>query len=202
MSQLSTVGRGYSRRDLGFIDWAKKQIELYAEIFRKQVYSSDVDQQTVEEALRITHSQSRKVRELFSHAMHSLTAMQLLQEFGLDFRYLLDDLLVQHPKPPSISTLPNMPPRLAISPPSLSRTSDSPSPSPSVANPPSTPTSRLRRPSLSRGDSSSVPSTPVRPALPRSVDSVRPPPPRSMNRPSGSAARPVPVAIPQREGMI
>jgi len=44
-----------------FIDWAKKQIEAYAEIFRKQVYSSDVDPKTVEEALKITHSQSKKV---------------------------------------------------------------------------------------------------------------------------------------------
>lgn len=47
--------------DLGFIDWAKKQIELYAEMFKKQVYSSDVDQPTIDEALKITHSQSRKV---------------------------------------------------------------------------------------------------------------------------------------------
>jgi len=46
----------------GFIDWAKKQVKMYAEMFRKQVYSSDVEQQTVEEALEITHSQSRKVR--------------------------------------------------------------------------------------------------------------------------------------------
>ncbi|EGO31220.1 hypothetical protein SERLADRAFT_432868 [Serpula lacrymans var. lacrymans S7.9] len=45
----------------GFIDWAKKQIEAYAEMFRKQVYSSDVETQTVDEALRITYSQSKKV---------------------------------------------------------------------------------------------------------------------------------------------
>ncbi|KAG2136515.1 uncharacterized protein EDB93DRAFT_781949 [Suillus bovinus] len=43
------------------IDWAKKQIEMYAERFRKQVYSSDVEQQTIKEALKITYSQSRKV---------------------------------------------------------------------------------------------------------------------------------------------
>ncbi|KAG2155748.1 Cullin repeat-like-containing domain protein [Suillus clintonianus] len=64
------------------IDWAKKQIEMYAERFRKQVYSSDAEQQTVKEALKITHSQSRK----------------LLQEYGLDFRFLLDELLVQNPQ--------------------------------------------------------------------------------------------------------
>ncbi|KAI6031302.1 Cullin repeat-like-containing domain protein [Pisolithus microcarpus] len=44
-----------------FIDWAKGQIEIFAELFRKQVYSSDTDQQTVDEALKIAHTQSRKV---------------------------------------------------------------------------------------------------------------------------------------------
>ncbi|KAF8548878.1 hypothetical protein OG21DRAFT_667621 [Imleria badia] len=171
----------------GFIDWAKKQIEMYAEMFKKQVYSSDVDQPTIDEALKITHTQSRK----------------LLQEFGLDFRYLLDDLLVQHPKAPSISApqTQKMPTRLAIPVTSLSRnpnSPNSPSPSPSLVNPPSTPTSRLRRPSLSRGDSTS----PIRPQLSRSGDSARaagPPPPRSTHRPSVRAAQ---RAIPDREGMI
>ncbi|OJA09372.1 hypothetical protein AZE42_08542 [Rhizopogon vesiculosus] len=63
-----------------FIDWAKQQINVYAKMFRKQVYSSDAQQGAVEEALKITHNQSRK----------------LLQEFGLDFRFLLDELLVQN----------------------------------------------------------------------------------------------------------
>jgi hypothetical protein len=45
----------------GFIDWAQKQIETYAEMFRKQVYISDVDPKTVEEALRIAYTQSKKV---------------------------------------------------------------------------------------------------------------------------------------------
>lgn len=44
-----------------FIDWAKQQIETYAEMFRKQVYSSDVEQKTIDEALNITYSQSKKV---------------------------------------------------------------------------------------------------------------------------------------------
>jgi hypothetical protein len=96
---------------LGFIDWAKKQIVLYTDMFKKQVFSSDVDQPTIDEALKITHSQSRKVCG-FIHALHPLIAIQLLQEFGLDFRYLLDDLLAQHPKP---SIPQNMPTRLAIS---------------------------------------------------------------------------------------
>lgn len=36
-------------------------METYAEMFRKQVYSSDVDQKTIDEALKITYAQSRKV---------------------------------------------------------------------------------------------------------------------------------------------
>lgn len=44
-----------------FIDWAKQRIEDYAEVFRRQVYVSDVEPKVVEEALRITFSQSRKV---------------------------------------------------------------------------------------------------------------------------------------------
>ena len=28
---------------IGFIEWAREQIENYAEMFRKQVYTSDVD---------------------------------------------------------------------------------------------------------------------------------------------------------------
>jgi hypothetical protein len=51
----------FTDRRQALIDWAKKQIEMYAERFRKQVYSSDAEQQTVKEALKITHSQSRKV---------------------------------------------------------------------------------------------------------------------------------------------
>ena len=47
----------------GFIEWAKEQIHSYAEMFRKQVYSSDADRQTIEEAIKITQSQSRRVRQ-------------------------------------------------------------------------------------------------------------------------------------------
>ncbi|KAF8167544.1 hypothetical protein B0H34DRAFT_669962 [Crassisporium funariophilum] len=68
-----------------FVTWTKQQIEDYAEIFRKQVYSRDVDPKVVEDAVYITRTQSRK----------------LLQEYGLDFRYLLDDILAENPKEPS-----------------------------------------------------------------------------------------------------
>ncbi|KAI0275476.1 hypothetical protein BC834DRAFT_51840 [Gloeopeniophorella convolvens] len=64
-----------------FIEWTRTQIETFAEMFRVQVFSTDVDRSVVDEALSITHNQSRK----------------LLQEFGLDFRFILDALLVPHP---------------------------------------------------------------------------------------------------------
>ncbi|KIJ66466.1 hypothetical protein HYDPIDRAFT_86728 [Hydnomerulius pinastri MD-312] len=170
-----------------FIDWAKKQIEMYAEMFRKQVYSSDSDHKTIDEALKITHSQSRK----------------LLQEFGLDFRYLLDDLLVENPKAllppatPNIITQPIIPPSI-----SRSRTPQSTSSTSSAAAPPSPAPPRIR-PTLSTRDSDASSTSSLKPPLPRGAGSIRlaPVPPRSTNRP-GSGARPPPVAIPQREGMF
>ncbi|RXW22676.1 hypothetical protein EST38_g3181 [Candolleomyces aberdarensis] len=64
-----------------FIAWAKQQIEKYCEIFRKQVYANDVEPKIVEEAIQITLIQSRR----------------LLEEYGLDFKYLLTQLLVETP---------------------------------------------------------------------------------------------------------
>ncbi|KIK35279.1 hypothetical protein CY34DRAFT_96392 [Suillus luteus UH-Slu-Lm8-n1] len=173
------------------IDWAKKQIEMYAERFRKQVYSSDAEQQTVKEALKITHSQSRK----------------LLQEFGLDFRYLLDELLVQDPQTNDTCI--------------VSATFHTPSLGSSISRS-QTPQSTSSFVSSSTPPIPPIPSAPDSPARPttRSAMSLRPvmpthdsdyssrstrdspaPPPRSSNRP-GSTNRPPPVAIPQREGMF
>ncbi|KAJ3510518.1 hypothetical protein NLJ89_g4622 [Agrocybe chaxingu] len=45
-----------------FITWTKQQLEDYAGIFRRQVYSKDVDPKVVEDAVNITKAQSRKVR--------------------------------------------------------------------------------------------------------------------------------------------
>ncbi|KAI0296328.1 Cullin repeat-like-containing domain protein [Multifurca ochricompacta] len=64
-----------------FIEWARSLIEHFAEMFRIQVFSTDVEQSVVDEALSITHNQSHK----------------LLEEFGLDFRFILDTLLVSQP---------------------------------------------------------------------------------------------------------
>ncbi|THH02363.1 hypothetical protein EW026_g529 [Hermanssonia centrifuga] len=44
-----------------FIEWAKSQIQSYAEMFRKQVYTSDTDPATVEEAIKLTRLQSKRV---------------------------------------------------------------------------------------------------------------------------------------------
>ena len=51
-------------------------------MFRKQVYSADVEPRTIDDALHITHLQSKK----------------LLEEYGIDFRFLLDALLVATPR--------------------------------------------------------------------------------------------------------
>ena len=47
-----------------FIDWVKKEIDYYCEMFRKQVFSADVDPKVVEEAKNITYAQSKKVEPL------------------------------------------------------------------------------------------------------------------------------------------
>jgi hypothetical protein len=58
---------------LDFITWTKKQLEEYAEIFRKQVYTKDVDPKVVAEAISITLTQSRKVHSRTSRSLHILT---------------------------------------------------------------------------------------------------------------------------------
>ncbi|KAJ3570629.1 hypothetical protein NP233_g4270 [Leucocoprinus birnbaumii] len=62
--------------------WAHEQLKTFAEMFRKQVYTKDVEAGLVEESIEIAHLQSNK----------------LLREHGLDFSYLLDQLLVEKPK--------------------------------------------------------------------------------------------------------
>jgi exocyst complex component 8 len=178
-------------------------------MFRKQVYSSDAEQKTVEEALKITHSQSRKVcssnlRATFPRpwcATIHLHTLQLLQEFGLDFRFLLDELLVQNPQINDASVI-----SATFSPPSrglpVSR-SQTPQPTSSIVS--------LPIPSPSDSPARSITRSPI-PVLqvthPRDSDhtpkpscSSPAPPPRSSNRP-GSTTRPPPVAIPPREGMF
>ncbi|KAK7063929.1 exocyst complex component [Favolaschia claudopus] len=142
-----------------FIDWTKKQIEDYGEQFRRQVYSTDVDPKVVEDALKITYAQSKK----------------LLQDYGLDFRFLFSDVLSEHPKdnvqvPPTFtlrghqvakpprhtpaslnlvnSNITATPPPLSATPSTASNTTSAPITIPAPSPSPST--SRTRSPSVSR----------------------------------------------------
>lgn len=58
---------------VGFVEWAKGQVEAYADMFRKQVYNSDASPQTVEEAKKITHAHSKKVCTLLTAAVFIFT---------------------------------------------------------------------------------------------------------------------------------
>jgi hypothetical protein len=49
---------------VAYIEWARHQMEAFSAIFRKQVYSSDIEKKTVEEAYNITYLQHRRVRQL------------------------------------------------------------------------------------------------------------------------------------------
>ncbi|WVQ74291.1 hypothetical protein IAR50_003888 [Cryptococcus sp. DSM 104548] len=68
-----------TRMASGFVTWAKKQIETFADLFGRQLDIPDVDQTVVDECLHVTASQNRK----------------LLRDVGLDFTFLLTSLL--HP---------------------------------------------------------------------------------------------------------
>ncbi|KAL7414262.1 hypothetical protein BDY24DRAFT_414477 [Mrakia frigida] len=76
----------------GLVTWAKEQIEIFAGMFRRQVYGSDVDPSVVEEALEATRIQSKK----------------LLYDIGLDLTFLLRSLL-SDPRFPSSSFAFNQP---------------------------------------------------------------------------------------------
>lgn len=52
-------GLSYSRSAL--VVWAQEQLKSFAEMFRKQVYTSDVEPGVVQEAIAIARIQGRKV---------------------------------------------------------------------------------------------------------------------------------------------
>jgi len=83
---------------LAFITWTKNLLEEYGATFRKQVYLKDVDKNVIEEAIHVTHSQSRKVGFKRRNPLSVLTLPKLLQEYGLDFRYMFHEILVEDPK--------------------------------------------------------------------------------------------------------
>lgn len=60
-------------RAVGFVEWAKGQVETYADMFRKQVYNSDASPQTVEEAKKITYVHSKRVCTLLTAAIFVFT---------------------------------------------------------------------------------------------------------------------------------
>ncbi|KAH9884631.1 hypothetical protein C8Q73DRAFT_660739 [Cubamyces lactineus] len=209
------------------VEWAKQQVELYAEMFRKQVYSSDIDPHVIEEAIQITHIQSKK----------------LLEEYGIDFRFLLDNLLVEKPKEntrpppfrahserapdpihtpastpvrsrspaPSVSSttsrsrtpVPAVPPLPSSNPP-LSAMPSLAVPTPISASPGRSPTSsRVRSPVPPRTASSASfrSQTPTNEgSATRSLRGSPAPPPRSRDRPGSAAGRP--AELPKRQGMF
>ncbi|GAA5869196.1 hypothetical protein JCM16303_000387 [Sporobolomyces ruberrimus] len=71
-----------NRMASGFVRWASAQVEIYAEIFRRQVYGADQDGRVIEESLEVTKAQGAMLRDV-----------------GLDFSFLLDGLLRPPPKP-------------------------------------------------------------------------------------------------------
>ncbi|KAH9949330.1 hypothetical protein B0H21DRAFT_777314 [Amylocystis lapponica] len=156
-----------------FVEWARSQIEIYADMFRKQVYSLDIDQETIDEAIKITRTQSRK----------------LLEEYGIDFRFLFDKHLVERPKDPSQP------------PPFSNHTYKEPEPtslSPARSSPAESPTSRAPSAASNRSQ------TPTLSNAPRAMrNNPIVPPPRSRDRPgSAMGHRPPPVAVPKRDGMF
>ncbi|KAI0686819.1 hypothetical protein BC835DRAFT_1420137 [Cytidiella melzeri] len=73
-----------------FVQWAKVQVEKYGEMFRKQVYSLDVDPEVIDGAIKATKLQSKK----------------LLEEYGLDFRFLLDKVLLENSEDQAVTKPP------------------------------------------------------------------------------------------------
>ncbi|GAA5855919.1 hypothetical protein JCM8547_000416 [Rhodosporidiobolus lusitaniae] len=65
-----------NRMASGFVRWASEQVEIYAEMFRRQVYGADQDGKVIEESLEVTKTHGAMLRDV-----------------GLDFAFLLDGLL-------------------------------------------------------------------------------------------------------------
>lgn len=62
VSQLAPVYGSWIKVVLtAFVDWAREQVALFAEMFRRQVYGSDADDKVVKKALAYVHVQSKKV---------------------------------------------------------------------------------------------------------------------------------------------
>lgn len=71
----------------GFVQWAWERVEEFAELFRRQVYGSEEERESVEVV--------EEVQEI------SLKLAAQLKDVGLDFSFLLEQLL--QPEPPLVS---------------------------------------------------------------------------------------------------
>ncbi|RSH95179.1 exocyst complex component exo84 [Saitozyma podzolica] len=78
-----------NRMASGFVTWAKEQVETFADMFRRQVYAPMVEQGIADESLKVTASANRK----------------LLRDVGLDFTFLLSNLLQPDPNSSSPTDL-------------------------------------------------------------------------------------------------
>ncbi|KAK6906113.1 hypothetical protein I203_100096 [Kwoniella mangroviensis CBS 8507] len=103
-----------NRMASAFITWAKEQIEMFADMFRRQVYAPNVEQNVVDECVRVTASHNRK----------------LLRDVGLDFTYLLSTLL--QPDPSASSPHPIFNTSATSSTPATSSLSQPPSQAPTM----------------------------------------------------------------------
>ncbi|KAN0061879.1 exocyst complex component exo84 [Thecaphora frezii] len=65
-----------NRMASGFVQWASTQVEAYGEMFRRQVYGVDQDPKVISECLEISRSSAAQLKEV-----------------GLDFSYLIEELL-------------------------------------------------------------------------------------------------------------
>ncbi|GAA5851476.1 hypothetical protein JCM9279_001081 [Rhodotorula babjevae] len=72
-----------NRMASGFVRWASEQVEIYAEMFRRQVYGVDQDGRVIDESLEVTKAHGAMLRDV-----------------GLDFTFLLDGLLRPHKPTP------------------------------------------------------------------------------------------------------
>lgn len=79
----------------GLVTWAKKEIETFAETFRRQVYGKSVEPKVVEDSLRVVAVHNRKVSLMHGARRPFLTpcSLQLLRDAGLDLTFLLATLL-------------------------------------------------------------------------------------------------------------
>ncbi|VDB87561.1 unnamed protein product [Peniophora sp. CBMAI 1063] len=164
------------------VEWARAQVEGFASAFRRQVFGGGLSERAVaEEAVAIALLQHRK----------------LLQESGIDFRFLLDDLLQENPP-----EKPAPPPTMVLSFSTASSSSSSSSsvtprsnrttPAPSRARTPNPPTTS--QPDSSRPPIPPIPassSAPIRSTTPSSTG--RAPTPTSSGRaptPTGRSSTP------------